>query len=309
MKSTTSWVAGLMFGLAIGFAPAGAEERYGSWGDTDRTEGVSNSVQEMVDELNRLIGEAENARAADPVFLRDLRDLARRYDWPWRAELLVDDFGDGDFTADPAWTVTQGRYFIEPGYGLRSVVAAPAPSSPRAAQGAGGKDLATTILGSILDQALGQESKSQAAGQPDAPALAAIHVPVSITNAFAVRIEFTSWEKHGQLEFGLYQGADSAAGYRFAYRPGDAGALELLKASARGTGVIDADPSPPALEDKRTHLIEWTRDAFGNMTVSVDGDARIKTVDRTFRDPFDGFSVVNRGGDYILARIAIHGAK
>ncbi len=309
MKSSTILAAGLMLGLAIGFAPAFAQERYGTWGDPDRIEGATGAVQEMVDELERLIGEAEKTRAADPVFLRDLRALAHRYDWPWRAELLGDDFADGDFTANPAWTVTQGRYFVEPGYGLRSVVAAPALASPRAAQGEGGKDLATQIIGSILDQALGQKSKGQIARQPDAPAPAAIHVRAPITNAFAIQIELTSWEKHGQLEFGLFQGTDRGAGYRLAYRPGDAGALELLAASARGTGVIDADPSPPALEDRRTHLIEWTRDAFGNMTVSVDGDARIKAADRSFRDPFDGFTGVNRGGDYILSRITIHGTK
>ncbi|MDP6603258.1 MAG: hypothetical protein QGG17_03580 [Rhodospirillales bacterium] len=309
MKNTTKWAGGLMFGLAIGFAPAGAQERYGTWNDPNQTEGATGAVQEVVDELKRLVGEAEKTRSADPVFLRDLRELARRYDWPWRAELLGDDFADGDFTANPAWTVTQGRYYIEPGYGLRSVVAAPAPASPRPAQGEDRKDLATEIIGSILGQALGQKSKGQTAVRPDAPALAAIHVGVPITNAFAIRIGLTSWEKHGQIEFDLFQGGDRAAGYRLAYRPGDSGALELLAASARGTGVIDADPSPPALEDRRTHLIEWTRDAFGDMTVSVDGDARIKIADRRFRDPFDGFAVINRGGDYILSRITIHGTK
>ena len=43
--------------------------------------------------------------------------------------------------------------------------------------------------------------------------------------------------------------------------------------------------------------------------VSIDGEARIKTADRSFRDPFDGFAVVNRGGDYILSRITFHGTK
>jgi len=262
-----------------------------------------------VDELKRLIGGAEKPRAADPVFLRNLRDLARRYERPWRAELLGDDLAGGDFTANPAWTVTQGRYFVEPVYGLRSVVQASAPASPRAAQGEGGKDLATEIIGSILGQALGHKSKGQAARQPDTPALAAIHVGVPITNAFAIRIELTSWEKHGQLEFGPFQGDDRAAGYRIAYRPGDAAALELLSTTARGTGVIDADPSPPALEDRRTHVVEWIRSTLGDMTVSIDGEARIKTADRSFRDPFDGFAVVNRGGDYILSRITFHGTK
>ena len=38
--------------------------------------------------------------------------------------------------------------------------------------------------------------------------------------------------------------------------------------------------------------------------VSTDG-----ATDRGFRDPFDSFVFVNKGGDYILGRLDIHGTE
>ena len=40
-------------------------------------------VQKLVDELRALTDEADRNRTADPRFLRDLRGLARRYDYPF----------------------------------------------------------------------------------------------------------------------------------------------------------------------------------------------------------------------------------
>jgi len=71
---------------------AAANSRYGPIGGDNG---------EMARELRGLIEEAEKARAADPRFLRDLRDLADRYDRPPLADVLFDDFSDGDFTHNP----------------------------------------------------------------------------------------------------------------------------------------------------------------------------------------------------------------
>ena len=108
------------------WAPSGAaEQRYSAWPDPSRAGPGDDRVQVLIDALGTLVDEAERARAADPRLLRDLRDLARRFEPPWRVSVLSDDFADGDFTANPAWTVTQGRYWVEPGYGLRSTIARP----------------------------------------------------------------------------------------------------------------------------------------------------------------------------------------
>ena len=292
--------------LGAGAPARAAEQRYSAWPDPSQAGPGGDRVQELIDALGALIDEAERDRAANPRFLRDLRDLARRFERPLRVSVLSDDFADGDFTANPAWTVTAGRYWVEPGYGLRSAIT-PAETAP---SGGGQKeDLATALIGSILNQALGQ--KGQGGGQQSAaaPDRAAIHVAQTITNAFSIRLEVTSWQGKGRLEIGPYQGAAAGNGYRLAYRPGASPGLELLRVSEQGVGVVASLAGPLVLEDQRTHVIEWTRDAFGAMTVAIDGKERMRATDRGFSDPFDGFAMVNRGGDYVLGRIAIHGAR
>ena len=302
-------LAALVGVIVLGGAatPTGAaEQRYSAWPDPSRAGAGDDRVQELIDALGAIVDEAERARAADPRLLRDLRDLARRFERPWRISVLSDDFADGDFTANPTWTVTAGRYWVEPGYGLRSAIT-PAATAP---SGGGQKDdLAAALIGSILNQALGQ--KGQRGGQQPAaaPDRAAIHVAQTIINAFSIRLEVTSWQGKGHLEIGPYQGATPGNGYRLAYRPGASPGLELLRVSEQGGVVVASIAGPLVLEDQRTHVIEWTRDAFGAMTVSLDGKERMRATDRGFRDPFDGIAMVNRGGDYVLGRIAIHGTR
>jgi hypothetical protein len=111
--------------------PAGAQQTYSTWSNPDGSAAASQSrMQELVDELNSLIDKAEQARAANPKFLRDLRDLARGYHRPWRKKVLDDSFIDGDFTANPTWTVASGKYWVEKGWGLRSAVEPQAQQAP-----------------------------------------------------------------------------------------------------------------------------------------------------------------------------------
>ncbi len=302
----------VVMGVLIDGGPGSAwaaEQRYSAWPDPSRDAPGDNRLQELIDALGALVDEAERARAADPRLLRDLRDLARRFERPWRVSVLSDDFADGDFTANPKWTVTQGRYWIEPGYGLRSAITQ-AETAPSSSGGAGQKeDLATAIIGSILNQALRKKGQQTSPQQAAAPDRAAIHVAQAITNAFSIRVELTSWQGKGHLEIGPYQGNASGDGYRLAYRPGTSPVLELLRVSGRGVSVVGSITGPLVLEDQRTHIIEWTRDAFGAMIVTIDGKERIRATDRGFRESFDGFTMVNQGGDYVLGRIAIHGTK
>lgn len=43
-------------------------------------------------------------------------------EWIWRRILLEDGFRDGDFSSNPVWQVSSGRFWVEAGRGLRSVV-------------------------------------------------------------------------------------------------------------------------------------------------------------------------------------------
>ncbi|RME32426.1 MAG: hypothetical protein D6786_10620, partial [Gammaproteobacteria bacterium] len=83
------------------------------------------SLRSLIDELNRQIERAERNRLADPWFLRDLRELVRRYDYPWRTPVLHDDFSAGDRPAPP-WQVKAGEFLADWRFGMRSVIRPPA---------------------------------------------------------------------------------------------------------------------------------------------------------------------------------------
>ncbi|MGH7817428.1 MAG: hypothetical protein ACREOR_08570, partial [Candidatus Binatia bacterium] len=74
---------------------------------------------ELVDRLKEVIQRAERNRV-DTATVNQLRDLVRRYDWPWRVKLLFEDFSDGDFTANPTWSVSRGDFRVLRGAGLRT---------------------------------------------------------------------------------------------------------------------------------------------------------------------------------------------
>ena len=294
--------------LAVALLPAAAAgQQYQPWNNPDgSTPGTGDTARRtLIERLNSLVDEAEKSRAADPAFLSDLRDLARGYERPWRTLVLADDFGDGDFTGNPRWTVTAGRYLVQRGWGLRSIVDAE-PAAPEQRR-LSGKEVAANIFGQILQQAI---DPGRAAGQSTAGGgvnAAAIQTGFRLSNAFAIEMDLSSWKPQGRLEIGPYQGAPEgsgwAAGYVLVYTPG--GIWELLRVSARGSSVIDSRSGRMSLEDKKTHRIEWTRHDDGRMTVSIDGREMLKVTDRAVRTPFDGFRMVNRGGDYILKRIRV----
>ena len=111
----------------------------------------------------------------------------------------------------------------------------------------------------------------------------------------------------GGLEIGVYRGANRNAGYRLAYTPGKG--LALLGVNQWGSSVIDATRTDIALLDGKDHVIEWTRTDDGHMIVRLDGAEIFARTDRGWRDPFDGFHLINRGGDYLLRSLTIDGTK
>jgi hypothetical protein len=311
MARSTIWVA--VVSVAVGLStPAMAQQKYTPWQDPDAVKQSAGQLQGFVDDLNKLVNDAERSRAADPNFLRDLRDLTRRYDRPWQVTLLDERFTDGDFTKNPTWTVSQGRFFIERGYGLRGsgVAAAGNAATPEPAPRRQ-EDVAVQICGAILNQALGggQGGNQSSTASKPAETRAVISTAARITNAFSLRMEFTSWKSEGQLEIGPYQGEGRAAGYRLVYRSAGSPSLELRRTSGRGSSVIGTATASVKLEDQKPHNLEWTRDTLGKMVVRIDGKEVLRADDRGYRDPFDGFQLINAGGDYILSRITVEGTR
>jgi len=303
----------LVFILTLVLAPAFAfaqSNTYSTWQNPDAaaSSAASNEkLQEFVTKLNALVDKAEKSRAADPTFLRDLRDLATGYNRPWRTLVFDDAFLDGNFTTNPTWQVSAGEYWIEKGWGLRSAID-PKAAAATANKTLTGKDAAAAIFGQILNQAIG--GNQQAGGsQASAPSEAVIHATTTLSNAFSIAANVGIYAKEGRLELAVFQGnfagSQRSAGYRLVYLP--QGVLELHRVSSRGTAIIDSTREVPALQDKKFHQLEWLRHADGRMSVSIDGKALLNATDRGFRDVFSGLAIINGGGDYIFKRVTVNG--
>jgi len=283
----------------------------GLWAAPAQAQGVEpgNQVQTLVNELRAELARAEKDRLADPWFLRDLRQILDRYDFPWQVRILHDDFSGQGPGPDAPWRVTAGEFLIDWRHGLRTVI-----KPPRQTQSQQQDDPTAALIGALLQQALtGEQGGQQTTSQE--PTYAAMIAPARISNAFAIEIELSSRPvdgvSTGRLEFGPYQGEGANAGYRLVYSPGaPAGSpsLELLRVSSRGTtSTLEFHDQPLSLQDGQPHTLTWTRDRAGMMVVKLDGQVLMETTDRSYRDPFDGLAVVNSGGDYAFRRVTIDG--
>jgi hypothetical protein len=267
-------------------------------------------LQVLVKELNSEFERGERERLIDPWFLRDLRQLLSRYDNPWNSMIFEDDFSSRSSRPGEPWQVVAGEMLVDWRYGMRSLVRAPAPSE-EPAQSEPQSPL-RQIFGALLGET-GNEQQGQQAPAAEENVAAAV-AAMTITNAFAIRLELTSRPVQGvdapRFEFGPYQGEGAAAGYRLALQPGISPSMELVSVSSRGTvSTIEMHDEELKLDDSNVHVVEWTRDRKGRMVVRVDGAQIMDVVDRRFSDSFDGFSFANRGGDVALRSIRIDGTN
>jgi hypothetical protein len=270
-------------------------------------------VQEIVDRLRAIVIQAERERSADVTLLQDLRNLVNDYYWPWRVALLDDDFRDGDFTVDPEWAVANGDFRVEPRVGLRSRFTPPAPPAASAPQPkAREQDLATRLFGAIMTEVTrDSQTNEPEAPQPSLPTQAEIHTTLDITNAFAITVEMTSLgaaASNGAIQFGPYQGFQRETGYRIEYKSGPQPVLQLLRVFPDASSVIEIANLESGFEGGQPHTIEWRRDLEGGMAVLVDGNEVMRTTDRALRERFNGFTLINLGGDYGFRRVAVSGA-
>lgn len=307
---TTTALVSLVGPLAWPLAEAQAQStdnRYSAWTPPGAVKDAR--LDSMVKELDALIREAEKARAADGVFLRDLKALSARYQNPTAQRLLFEDFADNDFQRNPTWSVMSGEYWVEKGYGLRSKVTdAAAPANGAAGGGQISKEqLAISVLGALLQGA----NKNPPAAQPQPTATvnkpSLIETRTRISNAFSATVELSSWKADGVFEIGITQGLDNA-GYRVVYAAGQNARLELVKITSRGRATVDAK-TLTALEDQKVHSLVWTRASDGTMSVSVDDKAILNARDESFRDPFEALQLSSQGADVIVKSVQLMGVK
>src|SRR5215470_1886353 len=105
---TLCLVTVLGLGLATGGALAQDDtSKYQQWPGADTG---SDDINKLVQDIQKLIDQAERDKAADPQFLDDLRGVLADYQNPYTTRLLYDDFRDGNYTVNPTWTVSGGAF-------------------------------------------------------------------------------------------------------------------------------------------------------------------------------------------------------
>lgn len=263
-------------------------------------------TSELVKKLRSLTDEAERSKAADPAFINDLRNLANAYDNPWPLKLLSDNFRDGDFTKNPAWTVIAGTWQVDAKGRFTGLHSAIAKAKTETTQDTGGTG-ASQIVGNVLET-LRKQQQGQGAAQPAREEHATIFAPVGISNAFSIRLELASGEG-GRFDFGPAVGPNRDSLYRITYMPEAESGLVLSRVTPQGTQLLASSNGKIVLEDNKSHVMEWKRDRAGKMTVALDGKPQIEATDMQLKSRFDGFLMDNGGGSYWIRSVEIAGVK
>jgi len=291
----------VMIGIMVATTAIAADPQGGRWQETQPRYGEWRSdedqLRELLDELKAMLRDARNSRAADPRFLRDLRKLVDRYDPQWGRAVFMDDFNDGNYTANPPWIVNEGYFWVEHG-GLRSMVRERVERSSR-------EDIGALIAGAILG---GRESEQNTGhhGARESRRRAVIRTNVNVPNAFSMRTAFSSARAEGRLVFALYEDTHDFLGYRLVLQPAQSPSVRLVRVGLHGGNDIAVYTDRLYLDDQRIHQVMLSRNRAGDMTVNVDGKEVIKIRDTAVSRNFQGLMLANRGGDFTIDEIRIN---
>ena len=106
----------------------------------------------------------------------------------------------------------------------------------------------------------------------------------------------------------MYRGQDRVKSYGLIATPGEG--VALVKRGSNNSWVLSANERPSVrLDDGADHEVVWTREPDGVMVALIDGREVLRTGDRGEQDPFDGFTLINHGGEYLLRSISIDGSQ
>jgi hypothetical protein len=315
MKNTyLIFITSLFMAVAANIQAADSGSRYQTWQrptESTQPQAVNDDrMQKMIDELNKLIDDADKVRAADRRFIEDLRDVVNQYDWPWRKMIMDEDFTDGYMNKDSNWKIVTGKFQLERGLGLYSDIQMQQPARQQPEERESKEDAAALLLGAILDQALSKKNEKEESSEPATPlnpdhAMIASKKPIS--NAFAIDMNLDVRSVQGQYEIGVYQGSPDGAGYRLVFLPGSNASLELQRIGGRGKSIIEAADKISAAGD-RVHQLQWTRTKQGNMQITLNGKTVIQTADRSFKDAFTGIVLNNEEGEFSMKQLTVQGS-
>ena len=293
----------VLFPGASALIPVALADDYQPWQGPYNapTPGQPGDVQQLVKQLRQLIAKAETAKAADPKFLRDLKNLAESYDSPWPNQVLFDDFSSGQYPDNRRWSVTAGNWRIvtQPSPGLATRV-----STQQYGQYSNNsnQNVLTGLLGALIaPQGNTQPQYQQGNGY------AGISAPVKISNAFNLHIEFSASNDAQRLDIGMYRD-NSDGGYFLSYMPTAPRGFQLtVVVPGQQSRLLALTAASINLNGQGTHAVDWKRDRDGRMIVALDGQEIMNVTDTSLRKPFDGFAMGNSGGFYIIRSVAISG--
>jgi hypothetical protein len=293
MRRSTMPLVGLFAAAVLSAAPAVADtnsSRYSPWEGNQ----APGQIDSLIQNLQGLIDEADRAGAADPRFIQDLRDVISRYQRGGTSggamtRLLRDDFRDGNFTSNPAWTVSAGQWDIDRNRGLHSIVGTVG----------GNKQNLNNLLGNLLQQQQGGGANAQ---------FASIYTALRIGRSFSVQLEIAS-RNAGRIDFGPYAGSSGDSGYRVAYQPGPNGGLELERFGDGDTETLGSWDGSIDTSSKRVHTVKLTRDNRGWLEVSLDGQRVIREQDQNGPQGYDGILIINSDGEHWVRSVTVDGGR
>ena len=260
--------------------------------------GQPGDIQQLVKQLRQLIAKAEKAKAADPKFLRDLKNLTESYDIP--SQILFDNFSSGQSPDSRRWNVTAGNWRIvtQPSPGLATRVG----TQQSGQYNNNNQNALTGLLGALIAPQGNNQSQNQQGN-----GYAGISAPVAIPNAFNLHIEFSASNDAQRLDLGMYRD-NSDGGYFLSYMPTAPRGFQLsVVLPGQQSRPIAYTQDSVNLNGQGTHAVDWKRDRDGRMSVALDGQEIMNVVDTSLRKPFDGFAIGNSGGFYIIRTVAITG--
>jgi hypothetical protein len=292
----------LVYCLVLNYAvqvQAAEEGKYGQWQSTD------NQIEKMINELDLIIEEGINARAAHPDFLKDLQKTIDQYRTPTKIVYFSDNFADSDFSSNPTWTVNQGEYSIDRHGSLYSSVAIrrPSPQEETGAESSG--DRSMRVLLGVLNE-LAKDDKDQQSGTDKSPDQAVIFSNGLIPNSFILQFSFRSTSSWGGTSIGVFQGDDLKTGYHLVYQasPAENRPMHLVRYRYSKPYIVDeVRENSPDLDDGLDHNIQFMRDSNGDMVVTVDGKEVLRSSDLSYQDDFAGIAITNSGGSYAYDNI------
>ncbi len=280
--------------------------------------GENPELQGLVDELRTLAEKSRNERAADRWLQQALEDLVSKYDWPWRSELLIDEFSDGNFTADPAWTVLSGKFWVDASLGLRSSVR-PKPQSRRSESNRersrdSSKDVGRAIFGQLLDQAFKDDEPEESGSRPERDVSqegpARIRLDTRITHAFSLELDFSVHHEpgvEGHFEVALLQEEAGDYGYVLAVRTGEQGMMDLYRLRRGQRELVNSSTLKGDTAIGKRHELVWRQANNGQVEVCMNGEESMNLQDRAFRDPYTCLEFVNQNGEIGVSRVRILG--